>query len=54
MNHVHEFVIPVEWKNIGFDWIYKGDGSGPKPVFSGASVTKLACACGEEKDRGQA
>lgn len=51
MAHQHKFVIPVEWQNTNLQWLYKGDGSGAKPVWLGAFVTKLRCVCGEEVER---
>jgi hypothetical protein len=45
--HIHQFVIPVDYKYIGRG--YFGDGSNAH--FTGIGVTRLRCACGDEEDR---
>jgi hypothetical protein len=47
--HIHKFVIPVEWQNFGSS---EYNGSGYNTVVTGSKVTKLMCECGEEKNRG--
>jgi hypothetical protein len=47
--HAHRFIIPVESTNTVTRWNYHNGIAVASETF--ASVTKLRCECGEEKDR---